>query len=94
MNFSARARAAGSKGDSTVVAETWANREVSGCEFRDERLAKRFRKLLGRIGSALGRSIPLVCQDWANTKAAYRCLAVVASSSKPRADQDFGCCDR
>jgi hypothetical protein len=72
MNFPARARAAGSKGDSTVVAETWADREVAGCEFRDERLAKRFRKLLGRIGSALGRSIPLVCQDWANTKAAYR----------------------
>src|SRR5215813_8474673 len=72
MNFPARARAAGSSGASTVEAETWVDREVAGCEFRDERLAKRFRKLLGRIGSALGRSIPLVCQDWANTKAAYR----------------------
>jgi Transposase DNA-binding len=72
MKFSARARAAGSDGDSTVEAETWADREVAGCEFRDGRLAKRFRKLLGRIGSAIGQSIPLVCQDWANTKAAYR----------------------
>jgi hypothetical protein len=72
MKFSARARVAGSDGDSTVEAETWADREVAGCEFRDERLAKRFRKLLGRIGSAIGQSIPLVCQDWANTKAAYR----------------------
>jgi hypothetical protein len=72
MNFPARACAAGRNGDSTVEAETWADREVAGCEFGDERLAKRFRKLLGRIGSALGGSIPLVCQDWANTKAAYR----------------------
>ena len=72
MNFPAKARAAGSNGGSTVEAETWVDREVAGCEFGDERLAKRFRKLLGRIGSALGGSIPLVCQDWANTKAAYR----------------------
>src|SRR5438093_496040 len=38
----------------------------------DARLGDRFRKLLGQIGSAMGQSIPLVCQDWANTKAAYR----------------------
>jgi hypothetical protein len=36
------------------------------------RLGNRFRKLLAQIGSAMGQSIPLVCQDWANTKAAYR----------------------
>jgi hypothetical protein len=36
------------------------------------RLGDRFRKLLTQIGSAIGQSIPLVCQDWANTKAAYR----------------------
>jgi hypothetical protein len=72
MNFPARARAAGSNRVSSVEAGTWDDREVAGCEFSDERLAKRSRKLLGRIASALGRSIPLVCQDWANTKAAYR----------------------
>src|ERR1700753_809463 len=72
MNFLARARAAGSNGGSSVEAQTGGDREGAGCEFSDERLAKRFRKLLGRIGSALGGSIPLVCQDWANTKAAYR----------------------
>ena len=38
----------------------------------DERLSKRLRKLLAQIGSAMEQSIPLVCQDWANTKAAYR----------------------
>jgi hypothetical protein len=52
--------------------ECWIDREISGCEFRDARLGDRFRKLLTQIGSAIGQSIPLVCQDWANTKAAYR----------------------
>jgi Transposase DNA-binding len=52
--------------------KTWVDREVAECEFRDARLGKRFRILLERIGSAMGESIPLVCQDWANTKAAYR----------------------
>ncbi|UFX49173.1 hypothetical protein HAP47_0034315 [Bradyrhizobium sp. 41S5] len=28
--------------------------------------------MLTQIGSAMGQSIQLVCQDWANTKAAYR----------------------
>ena len=50
----------------------WIDREITGCEFRDARLGDTFRKLLTRIGSAMGQSIPLVCQDWANTKAAYR----------------------
>jgi len=50
----------------------WADREIAGCAFKDARLGRRFRKLLNRIGSAMGESIPLVCQDWANTKAAYR----------------------
>jgi hypothetical protein len=50
----------------------WFDRELGGCSFADERLHKRFRKLVAQIGSAIGQSIPLVCQDWANTKAAYR----------------------
>jgi hypothetical protein len=56
----------------TGETESWVDREVDGCDFRDVRLGRRFRKLLGQIGSAMGESIPLVCQDWANTKAAYR----------------------
>src|SRR5580693_4691818 len=52
--------------------DAWFDRELAGCSFADERLNKRFRKLLAQIGSAMGQSIPLVCQDWANTKAAYR----------------------
>jgi hypothetical protein len=72
MNLLTRLRATSGEVTSALEAETWVDREVAGCDFRDERLGKRFRKLLGRIGSAVGRSIPLVCQDWANTKAAYR----------------------
>lgn len=52
----------------------WVDRELCDCTFKDERLGKRFRSLLGQLSSSPGGSIPLVCQDWANTKAAYRFL--------------------
>src|ERR1035441_10550460 len=52
--------------------EAWVDREVAECEFKDERLGKRFRSLLEQLSSSPGDSIPLACQDWANTKAAYR----------------------
>jgi Transposase DNA-binding len=51
---------------------SWVDQEIAECEFKDARLAKRIRKLLGQIGGAVAESIPLACQDWANTKAAYR----------------------
>ena len=54
---------------------TWVDDELAGCRFKDARLGKRFRTLLTRLGSSIGQSIPLVCQDWANTKAAYRFFA-------------------
>ena len=50
----------------------WFDREIAGCRFADERLNKRLRNLLERMGDAMGASIPLACQNWANTKAAYR----------------------
>ncbi len=28
--------------------------------------------MLEQIGDAVGESVPMACQDWANTKAAYR----------------------
>src|ERR1700751_5581265 len=52
--------------------DAWFDRELAGCSFVDERLNKRLRKLVAQIGSAMGQSIPLVCQDWANSKPAYR----------------------
>ena len=54
--------------------DAWVDREVADCEFKDERLGKRFQSLLAQLSSSPGDSIPLVCQDWANTKAAYRFL--------------------
>jgi hypothetical protein len=52
----------------------WVNGELAGCTFKDERLGNRFRVLLKQMGANPGGSIPLVCQDWAATKAAYRFL--------------------
>jgi hypothetical protein len=51
---------------------TWFDREIAGCRLADQRLNKRLRSLPERMGDAMGASIPLACQDWANTKAAYR----------------------
>lgn len=54
--------------------KAWVDRELAGCDFKDARLGKRFRSLLERLAASPGETIPLVCQDWANTKAAYRFL--------------------
>lgn len=54
---------------------TWRDQENSACHFRDERLKRRFRLLLEQFWKNMGQSIPFACQDWANTKAAYRFLA-------------------
>jgi len=54
------------------LSKAWVDHEAADCEFKDERLGKRFRSLLAQLSSSPGDSIPLVCQDWANTKAAYR----------------------
>lgn len=61
---------------------TWLDDELAGCSLADERLNKRLRKLLAQVGSAMGQSIPLVCQDWANTKAAYRFSPTTGSASR------------
>ena len=75
MGLTLRDRTNGHDDRVAGFAATWVDREIAGCEFRDARLGKRFRTLLERIGSDIGQSIPFVCQDWANTKAAYRFLA-------------------
>ena len=54
------------------ASDAWIDHEVEGCSFKDVRLAKRFGKLLGMMSEAIGESVPYACQDWANTKAAYR----------------------
>jgi hypothetical protein len=52
--------------------KAWVDQELEGAYFQDVRLGKRLRRLLGLMANGLGQSIPLACQDWANTKAAYR----------------------
>jgi hypothetical protein len=52
----------------------WVQKEVEGCDFGDRRLGKRFEKLLTALAGRIGNSLPVACQDWANTKAAYRFL--------------------
>jgi hypothetical protein len=51
------------------------DKELLGCQFCDPRLGERFRKFVGQLATRLGQTIPLACQDWTNTKAAYRFLS-------------------
>ena len=53
----------------------WIDEEVEGAGFGDTRLGERLRKLMGCLDRATGQPIPLACEDWANTKAAYRFLS-------------------
>jgi hypothetical protein len=58
-----------------AAARSWWERELAGCAFADARLGQRLRKLVEKMDGAIGASLPLACQDWANTKAAYRFFA-------------------
>lgn len=51
------------------------NRELAACRFEDARVGRRFKKLVRQLSRNIGQPIPLACQDWANTKAAYRFLS-------------------
>src|SRR5262245_33585247 len=51
---------------------SWLDDELAECGFADKRLAKRFRTLVERLSGGIGETIPMACQDWASTKAAYR----------------------
>jgi transposase-like protein/DDE family transposase len=51
---------------------SWLDDELATCDFRDRRLAKRFRTLVQQLSEGIGETIPMACQDWAGTKAAYR----------------------
>ena len=50
----------------------WSQQEVDVGSFKDARLGRRFCDLLRRLSDGMGGSIPFACQDWTNTKAAYR----------------------
>jgi hypothetical protein len=52
--------------------DAWVERELAHVEFADERLKARLGRLLGDLGDRIGGTLPMACQDWAATKAAYR----------------------
>ena len=72
-----------------ISEETWFDRELFACKFKDVRLGKRFQALLKQLSSGIRESIPLVCQDWANTKAAYRFFSNDRVSEKEILDGHF-----
>lgn len=59
-------------GEAAERSAHWSDREVDEGAFKDARLGRRFADLLKQLGDGMGGSIPFACQDWANTKAAYR----------------------
>ena len=55
--------------------ECWIEEELAGCQLGDGRLDRRLRQLVERMAAGFGETIPLACQDWASTKAAYRFIS-------------------
>ena len=63
------------RGGASAGAASWIDRELAGSKFADVRLEKRFKMLMKRLSEGIGETIPMACQDWAGTKAAYRFFA-------------------
>ena len=55
--------------------KSWLDDELAACRFADKRLAKRFKNLAEQLSEGIGESIPMACEDWSATKAAYRFLS-------------------
>ena len=60
------------KSSTDFRAGEWIENETVGCQFEDVRHRKRLRQLLEQLSGRVGATTPWACQDWANTKAAYR----------------------
>lgn len=60
----------------------WIEEETAGCKFKDKRHGKRFKNLLTQLWQGIGESVPFACQDWSNTKAAYRFFSNADISEK------------
>jgi hypothetical protein len=56
----------------SCVGQEWIGQELAAAQLPDMRLEKRLQHLVEQMAAGLGRSIPLACQDWSATKAAYR----------------------
>lgn len=51
---------------------SWIENEFKNSEFVDLRLKDRIIRMAQQLSAGFGQSIPMACQDWAATKAAYR----------------------
>lgn len=56
-------------------AEALIQGELEASVFPDKRLGKRLGIILDQFVDGTAESVPLACQDWSNTKAAYRFFA-------------------
>lgn len=65
--------------------------EVVGGKFNDSRLDRRFAILLEQLGGSVGQTIPFSCEDWANTKAAYRFISNPKVNEADILSGHFGC---
>ena len=54
--------------------DAWMQDEMNGCAMGVRRMDQRLAKLLEDMSKRMGKGIPLACQDWANTNAAYQFL--------------------
>lgn len=52
--------------------DAWVEHELERSHFPDRRLKTRLGKLIGDLCRRIGGTVPMACQDWAATKAAYR----------------------
>jgi hypothetical protein len=69
--------------------ESWIDEELAGSQFRDVRLGRRLRTRVTQLAGSVGAPIPLACQDWASTKAAYRFLSNADVSEREILDGHF-----
>jgi hypothetical protein len=51
---------------------SWVDDEIAEGQLPDKRLDRRLHQVFDQMSGAMGQTIPRACQDWANTKAAYR----------------------
>jgi hypothetical protein len=59
----------------SVAGGQWVEDEFNHSRFRDLRIRKRVYRFVQQLAEHIGAPIPNACQDWANTKAAYRLLS-------------------
>jgi len=59
-----------------TIDTSWLDDELQSSKFPDMRLRTRFFTLIKQLWSGVGKTIQLACEDWANTKAAYRFFQV------------------